>query len=170
MLKGKFQTVEKICSIRQRVCTRFGPAGRVRPQFNAEMTGKSKIREPIIQNFVRSFRSDFSFFRLFEGAPLSVGHAAQVIKCPEYPSDPSLKVSATESKSRCFNFANVANPFLSALPSDFFELGSKEIRSTERPQAALINFFPHFYVQNVENGLFFAFRLIFNTGSVEKHS
>ena len=65
------------------------------------MTGKSKIREPIIQNFVRSFPSDFTFFRLFEGAPLSVGHA-QVIKYPEYPSDPSLKVSATESKSTCF--------------------------------------------------------------------
>ena len=84
------------------------------------MTGKSKIREPIIQNFVRSFPSDFTFFRLFEGAPLSVGHAAQVIKCPEYPSDPSLKVSATESKSTCFNFAKIANPLVSALGSDFF--------------------------------------------------
>ena len=114
--------------------TRFGPAGRVRPQFNAEMTGKSKIREPIIQIFVRSFPSDFTFFRLFEGAPLSDGHV-QVIKCLEYPSDPSLKFSAIESKSTCFNFANVANPLVSALPSDFFELGSKEIRSTERPQA-----------------------------------
>ena len=87
-------------------------------QLNAEITGKSKIRESIIQNFVRSFPSDFTFFRLFEGAPLSDGHA-QVIKCPEYPSDPSLKVSATESKSTCFNFANVANPLVSALGSDF---------------------------------------------------
>ena len=71
-------------------------------------SGKSMVREAIIENFVTRFPSDFSFFRLFEGAPLSDGHV-QVIKCPEYPSDPSLKVSATESKSRCFNFANVAN-------------------------------------------------------------
>ena len=77
------------------------------------------VREAIIENFVTSFPSDFSFFRLFEGAPLSDGHV-QVIKCPEYPSDPSLKISATESKSRCFNFANVANPLRSALGSDFF--------------------------------------------------
>ena len=80
---------------------------------------KSMVREAIIQNFVTRFTSDFSFFRLFEGAPLSVGHV-QDIKCPEYPSDPSLKVSATESKSRCFNFAKIANPLVSALPSDFF--------------------------------------------------
>ena len=99
--------------------TRFGPAGRVRPQFNAEMTGKSKIREAIIENFVTRFPSDFTFFRPFEGAPLSAGHA-QVIKYPEYPSDPSLKVSATESKSTCFNFAKIANPLVSALPWDFF--------------------------------------------------
>ena len=70
---------------------------------------KSQVREPIIGNFVGNFSADFSFFRLFEGAPLSVGHA-QVIKCPEDPSDPSLKVSATESKSTCFNFAKIANP------------------------------------------------------------
>ena len=103
------------------------------PRFQS---GKSMVREAIIQIFVTRFPSDFSFFRLFEGAPLSDGHV-QVIKYPEYPSDPSLKVSATESKSRCFNFANVANPLVSALPSDFFQPGSKEIRPTERPQSAL---------------------------------
>ena len=82
-------------------------------------SGKSMVREAIIEIFVTRFRSDFTFFRLFEGAPLSDDHV-EVIKCPEYRCDPSLKVSATESKSRCFNFANVANPFRSASGSDFF--------------------------------------------------
>ena len=85
------------------------------PRFQS---GKSMVREAIIENFVTRFPSDFSFFRLFEGAPLSDGHV-EVIKCPEYRCDPSLKVSATESKSTCFNFANVANPLVSTLGSDF---------------------------------------------------
>ena len=109
-------------SIRNRAYTNIlldpDPRGGWRPQFNAEMTGKSKIREPIIQNFVRSFPSDFTFFRLFEGAPLSDGHV-EVIKCPEYPSDPSLKVSDFFETSTCFKNANVANPLVSALGSDF---------------------------------------------------
>ena len=63
---------------------------------------------------------------------------AEVIDCPEYPSDPSLKVSDFFENPTCFKNAKIANPFHSALGSDFFfELGSKEIRSTERPQAAL---------------------------------
>ena len=51
-------------------------------------------------------------------------------------SDQSLKVWATESKSRRFKNANVVNPLVSALVY-FFCSGPKEFRSTERPQAAL---------------------------------
>ena len=61
----------------------------------------------------------------------------EVIKCPEYLSDQPYEFSIFSENPTCFKNANIANPFHSALGSDFFEPGSKEIQSTERPQAAL---------------------------------
>ena len=45
---------------------------------------------------------------------------AQVIDCPEYPSDQPYEVSFFSENPTCFKNANVANPLVSALGSDFF--------------------------------------------------
>ena len=97
---------------------------------------------------------------LYLETPVSVARA-QVIDCPEYPSDPSLKVSDFFESCRRFKNANVANPFHSALGSDYFEAGSKEIRSTERPQAALttIPFFFKVWTFNLKKMSYFENKL-----------
>ena len=63
--------------------------------------------------------SSFSSKVLDLETPVSAARV-QVIDCPEYPSDPSLKVSDFFENPTCFKNAKIANPLVSALPSVFF--------------------------------------------------
>ena len=80
---------------------------------------KSIVREPIRHFFCLDL---FSFAT--EVSDLDTPECldrVQAIKCPAYPSNPSLKVSDLSECCRRLENENVANPLALALPLDFFE-------------------------------------------------